>query len=76
MMKRELLQKINYNNKKMKSLTIKLNNGIIFNLGNGFSDKERLNPPKVGEQITFKYYDLTKNGKPKFASFLRIRKKE
>ncbi|ADG92601.1 DNA ligase (ATP) [Arcobacter nitrofigilis DSM 7299] len=71
-----IVQKINYNNKKMKSLTIKLNNGIIFNLGNGFSDKERLNPPKVGEQITFKYYDLTKNGKPKFASFLRIRKKE
>lgn len=71
-----IVQRINYNNEKMKSLEIKLNNGIIFNLGNGFSDKQRLNPPKIGEQITFKYYDLTKNGKPKFASFLRVRKQE
>ncbi|MGB7403411.1 MAG: DNA ligase [Arcobacter sp.] len=71
-----IVQKINYKNKRMKSLEIKLNNGIIFNLGNGFSDKQRLNPPKVGEQVTFKYYDLTKNGKPKFASFLRVRKQE
>lgn len=55
---------------------MKLKNGIIFNLGGGFSNKERLNPPKIGETITFKYYDLTKNGKPKFASFLRVRKKE
>ncbi|RXJ78959.1 DNA ligase [Arcobacter sp. F2176] len=71
-----IVQRINYNNEKMKSLEIKLNNGIFFNLGNGFSDKQRLNPPKIGEQITFKYYDLTKNGKPKFASFLRVRKQE
>ncbi len=67
----------NYNkDKKFKSLVVKLKNGIIFNLGGGFSNKERLNPPKIGETITFKYYDLTKNGKPKFASFLRVRKKE
>ncbi len=71
-----IVQKINYEKNRMKSLNIKLKNGKTFNLGGGFSDKERLNPPKVGEQITFKYYNLTKNGKPKFASFLRIRKKE
>ena len=34
------------------------------------------NPPKLGDIVTFKYYDLTKNNKPKFASFLRIRQKE
>jgi len=71
-----IIQKINYVDHKMKSLSIKLKNGISFNLGNGFTDKQRLNPPKIGEQITFKYYDLTKNGKPKFASFLRVREKE
>ena len=71
-----IVQKINYEKGVMKNLTIKLKNGINFNLGNGFSDLQRLNPPKIGEQITFKYYDLTKNGKPKFASFLRIREKE
>ena len=61
---------------KFKSLKMKLTNGIIFNLGGGFSDIQRLNPPKIGDIVTFKYYDLTKNNKPKFASFLRIRKKE
>ena len=68
---------INYkNNQQMKSLKVQLQNGIVFNLGGGFSNKERLNHPKVGETVTFKYYGLTKKGKPKFASFLRVRKKE
>ena len=62
--------------KKFKSLILKLKNGIIFNLGGGFSDKQRENPPKIGEIVSFKYYGFTKNGKPKFASFLRIRKNE
>ena len=66
----------NYKDKKFKSLVLKLKNGIIFNLGGGFSDKQRLNPPQIGDIVTFKYYDTTKNGKPKFASFLRVRKKE
>lgn len=61
---------------KFKSVKLKLNNGIVFNLGGGFSNIQRLNPPKIGDIVTFKYYDLTKNNKPKFASFLRIRKKE
>lgn len=56
-----------------KSLKIRLKDGTIFNLGNGFSKKDRENPPKIGETITFKYYGITKNGKPKFASFLRVR---
>lgn len=68
---------LNYSkNGEFKSLKLKLNNGIIFNLGGGFSDTQRKEPPKIGNIVTFKYYDLTKNNKPKFASFLRIRKKE
>lgn len=66
----------NYENKKFKSLVIELRNKVRFNLGGGFSDKQRLNPPKIGDIVTFKYYGFTKNNKPKFASFLRIRKKE
>lgn len=66
----------NYNDKKeFKSLKLKLENGVVFNLGGGFSDKQRLNPPKLGQIITFKYYDLTKNGKPKFASFFKSKRK-
>jgi len=60
----------------LKSLKVKLKNGVKFNLGNGFKNSDRLNPPKVGDIITFKYYGLTKNKKPKFASFLRVRQKE
>ncbi len=58
----------------MKSLTLELDNGIRFNLGNGFTDNQRLYPPEKGDLVTFKYYGLTKYGRPKFASFMRIRK--
>lgn len=63
-------------NGTFKSLIVKLENGIIFNLGGGFSQEQRKIPPQKGETVTFKYYDMTKNGKPKFASFLRVRKDE
>lgn len=66
----------NYKNGKFKSLVIKQKDGITFNLGNGFTNKDRENPPKIGDIVTFKYYGLTKNNKPKFASFLRVRKEE
>ena len=62
--------------KTIKSLQIELENKIVFNLGTGLSEKERLSPPKIGDMVTFKYYGFTKKGKPKFAGFLRIREKE
>lgn len=69
-----------YNYKKdgktLKSLQVKLDNGISFNLGGGFSDIQRINYPKIGQKVTFKYYGFTKKGKPKFTSFLRIREFE
>ncbi len=58
----------------MGSLTLKLENGLTFKLGTGFSNKVRGNPPDVGSLVTFKYFGFTKNGIPKFASFLRVRK--
>lgn len=68
---------INYkSNDKFKSLILKMKNNIVFNLGNGFTKEEKQRHPKIGDIITFKYYSLTKYGKPKFASFLRIRKSE
>lgn len=65
---------INYNKTLLKSLIIELPNKVRFNLGNGFSKIQRENPPKIGAIVTFKYYGLTKNKKPKFASFLHERK--
>lgn len=60
----------------MGSLTLRLENGVVFKLGGGFSLKERKTLYIVGSIVTFKYYGFTKNKKPKFASFLRVRKKE
>ena len=55
------------------SLLVQTREGVIFKLGSGFSDKERENPPPVNSWVTFKYAGKTRNGKPRFASFLRQR---
>lgn len=64
---------IDYAANRMKSLIVELKNGVVFKLGSGFSKTLRKNPPKVGSIVTFKYYGLTKNNKPRFASFLHVR---
>lgn len=56
------------------SLRLRLENGVVFNLGTGFTDAQRRHPPPIGATVTFKYQGLTKNGIPRFASFLHIRK--
>jgi len=44
-----------------------------FKIGTGFSDDERRNPPPIGALITYKYVGLTSKGKPRFASYVRVR---
>lgn len=44
-----------------------------FSVGSGLSDRQRRNPPAIGEWITFKYYGRTRHGKPRFPVFLRAR---
>lgn len=46
---------------------------LRFRIGTGFSDAERANPPALGTTITYKYFGVTRNGVPRFASFLRVR---
>jgi DNA ligase-1 len=55
------------------SLKCKLPNGVVFNIGSGLKVKDRLNPPKIGDIVTFKYKEWTKNHRPKFPVFLRVR---
>lgn len=55
------------------ALSCRLQNGAIIRIGSGFSDNERANPPVVGSVITFHYRGLTSTGKPRFATFWRIR---
>ena len=47
--------------------------GTIFKIGSGLSDKNRQEPPKIGSIITYKFQNLTTNGKPRFPIFLRVR---
>lgn len=65
---------INRETTLMKSLKLKLDNNVTFNLGTGFTNEQRKNPPKIGEVVSFKYFGFTNKGKPKFASFLHVRK--
>jgi DNA ligase-1 len=61
---------------KMGALLVEMPDGLQFKLGTGFTDTERANPPPIGSQVTYTYRDITKNGKPKFASFVRVRPPE
>jgi len=58
------------------AIVCKLSNNIKFKIGSGFSMKDRKNPPKIGDIITFKYKEFTKYGKPRFPVFLRVRYKK
>ena len=55
------------------ALLVETPEGLRFRLGTGFSDEERRNPPPLGATVTYKYYGRTRNGVPRFASFLRVR---
>ena len=55
------------------SLVVETSDGKRFKLGSGFSDQERRQPPPIGAIVTYKHYGKTRNGIPRFASFLRIR---
>lgn len=56
----------------MGSLTCKNHRGE-FKIGSGFNLGERENPPAIGSVITYKYRGLTNSGKPRFATYWRVR---
>jgi DNA ligase-1 len=58
---------------KMGALQVETDNGRRFQIGTGFTDAVRADPPAIGTVITFTYRGLTKNGLPRFATYLRIR---
>ena len=60
---------------KMGSLLCRdIKSGVEFRLGSGFGDEIRANPPKIGQILTYKFQNLTKNGKPRFPVFIRFKK--
>jgi DNA ligase 1 len=58
---------------RLGALEVKSKDGIVFRLGTGFSDAVRSNPPPLGSTVTYTYREITPTGKPRFASFLRVR---
>ncbi|MEA1916208.1 MAG: DNA ligase [Campylobacterota bacterium] len=55
------------------SISCRMKNLQIINIGSGLSDNLRAIPPKIGSFITFKYYGLTSKGNPRFPVFVRIK---
>lgn len=58
------------------SLKVQTDQGIIFFIGTGLSDAQRLDPPPLQSRITFRYQGFTKNGVPRFPVFSRIRNEQ
>ena len=53
------------------ALEVRAPDGRCFLVGSGLTDAERRDPPRPGETITYRYRDLTSNGLPRFATYLR-----
>ena len=47
--------------------------GTIFDVGTGFTDLERGSPPLIGSTITVKFQELSRDGVPRFPSYVSIR---
>lgn len=56
---------------RLGALQVQTPDGKRFQVGTGFSDAQRAQPPAVGTRITYTYRGLTGQGVPRFASFLR-----
>jgi DNA ligase 1 len=58
---------------RLGALVLEMPTGTRFRLGTGFDDATRAAPPAIGSQVTYTYRDVTPQGKPRFASFKRVR---
>lgn len=58
---------------RLGALQLRRTDGLVFQLGTGFSDAQRDDPPPLGSTVTYTYRGLTPGGVPRFASFLRVR---
>lgn len=55
------------------ALLVETPNGIRFRLGSGSKDEQRRHPPPVGSLVTYRYRGINVSGKPRFATFMRVR---
>lgn len=55
------------------ALILQMPNGKEFKVGSGLTQALREEPPKLGQQVTYRYNGYTDSGIPKFARYLAIR---
>jgi DNA ligase-1 len=55
------------------ALLVETPQGLRFKLGSGLRDADRVSPPAIGSQVTYRYLGLHPDGAPRFASFVRMR---
>jgi DNA ligase-1 len=58
---------------RLGALLVRLPDGTDFAIGTGFSDREREDPPAIGETVTFRYQELSEAGVPRFPSWVGVR---
>ncbi|PPQ92560.1 hypothetical protein CVT25_010513 [Psilocybe cyanescens] len=54
------------------ALKCKMESGKLFNVGSGLTDKIRKEPPKIGSIITYRFQELTRDGVPRFPSYIGL----
>lgn len=47
--------------------------GKTFSLGSGLAQADRKTPPPIGSRVTFKFFELTRDGLPRFPVFITTR---
>jgi DNA ligase-1 len=55
------------------ALVCKMPSGQTFKCGSGMNTEDRKNPPAIGATITYRYFEVTGSGRPRFPTFVRIR---
>jgi DNA ligase 1 len=58
---------------RMGALAVQMANGVQFEIGTGFSDRQRERPPAIGAIVSFRYQELSDAGVPRFASYVGVR---
>jgi DNA ligase-1 len=54
------------------ALIVETPDGTRFSIGSGLSDADRIDPPRIGTWVTYRYQTLTAHGVPRFARYVRV----
>lgn len=58
---------------RLGALAVQTPDGLRFQLGSGFTDAQRAQPPAIGTWVTYRFRGHHASGVPRFASFVRVR---